>query len=45
MKSLVDHDAHFTDLLNYFGSYLKDMSITITNLKALAYTLINLPQP
>jgi hypothetical protein len=32
-------------LLNYFASYLRDISTTITQVKTLAYTLINVPQP
>lgn len=45
MDSLVDHNAHFQELVNYFASYLRDISATISEVKSLAYMLINVPQP
>lgn len=45
MNSLVDHNAHFDELANYFASYLKDISSIITQVKSHAYSIINVPQP
>lgn len=45
MNSLVDYNVHFSELLNYFASYLRDMSHTIAYVKSLAYVLINVPHP
>jgi hypothetical protein len=45
MDSLVDHSAHYNELVSYFASYLRDMSAVISQVKGLAYTLINIPQP
>jgi len=45
MDSLVDHSAHYSELVSYFASYLRDMNAIISQVKSLAYTLINVPQP
>jgi len=45
MDSLVDHNAQYNDLLNYFSSYLKDMIAMIGQVKALTYCLLNVPPP
>lgn len=45
MNSLVDHNAHFDELANYFSSYLRDISTIVSQLKSYAYSIINVPQP
>lgn len=45
MDSLVDYSAHYAELVSYFASYLRDMSTAISQVKSLAYSIINIPQP
>jgi precorrin-6B methylase 1 len=44
MSAETDHSA-YEELLNYFASYLRDIAATISQVKSLAYTLVNVPQP
>lgn len=45
MDSLVDPNAQYEELILYFASYLREMSAVISQVKSLAYSLINIPQP